>query len=165
MVCNCLCLLNENYIKILGKVTVQGTYLTQCYKADTWKLFTFSVVPSIIPGNPYWRGRLSTVDLLVLTSLDQPLLKMLTLFTYKQNKQPLSVGQPYWAFPFSKSSLIIHDNFKMCCCMEDSQSSNKFIIPKCAVQLKIFNQSSNFTKYLGPYSQHFIFFVTYRWAQ
>ena len=23
------------------------------------------------PGNPYWRGRLSTVDLLVLTSLDQ----------------------------------------------------------------------------------------------
>ena len=25
----------------------------------------------VIPGKPYWRGRLSTVDLLILTSLDQ----------------------------------------------------------------------------------------------
>jgi hypothetical protein len=28
------------------------------------------------PGNPYWKGRLSSVDLLVLTSLDQPLLNL-----------------------------------------------------------------------------------------
>jgi len=26
------------------------------------------------PGNPYWRGRISTIDFLVLTSLDQLLL-------------------------------------------------------------------------------------------
>jgi hypothetical protein len=32
-------------------------------------------------GNPYWRGRLNTVDLLVLTSLDQLLLKLKILFT------------------------------------------------------------------------------------
>jgi hypothetical protein len=34
------------------------------------------------PGNPYWRGRLSIVDLLPLTSLDPLLLKMQTLFIY-----------------------------------------------------------------------------------
>ncbi len=36
------------------------------------------------PGKPYWRGRLSTIDLLVLTSLDQVLLYCnyyLTFFT------------------------------------------------------------------------------------
>ncbi len=53
-------------------------------------------------GNPYWRGRLSTVDLLVLTSLDQLLLiqqKILCFFT----KQATLM---YWAFPFSWCSLV-----------------------------------------------------------
>ncbi len=39
-------------------------------------------------GNPYGRGRLSTVDLLVLTSLDQFFLIMQTLRTFLQNKLP-----------------------------------------------------------------------------
>jgi hypothetical protein len=34
------------------------------------------------PGNPYWRGRLSTVDLLGLTSQDQLLLMQQTLHTF-----------------------------------------------------------------------------------
>jgi len=34
------------------------------------------------PGNSHWRGRLSTVDLLVLTRLDQLLLKLPTTFTF-----------------------------------------------------------------------------------
>jgi hypothetical protein len=34
-----------------------------------------------LPGNPYRRGRLSAVDLLVLTSLDQLLLILPTSFT------------------------------------------------------------------------------------
>jgi hypothetical protein len=34
------------------------------------------------PGNPYWRGRLSTVDLLVLTSLNNMVLIMKILFTF-----------------------------------------------------------------------------------
>ncbi len=37
-------------------------------------------------GNPYKRGRISMVDLLVLTSLDWLLLKVETLFTILQNK-------------------------------------------------------------------------------
>ncbi len=40
------------------------------------------------PGNPYWRGRLSTVDLLVLTSLDQLVKILKTLFTFLQSKLP-----------------------------------------------------------------------------
>ncbi len=54
-------------------------------------------------GKPYWRERISTVDLLVLTSLDQLLFKLklyISIFT-KQVKG----GQLYSAFPFSKSSL------------------------------------------------------------
>ncbi len=39
-------------------------------------------------GNPNWRGRLSTVDLLVLTNIDQVLLKLKTLFTFLL-KQPI----------------------------------------------------------------------------
>ncbi len=37
-------------------------------------------------GSPYCRRRLITVDLLVLTSLDQLLLMFKTLFTFIQNK-------------------------------------------------------------------------------
>jgi hypothetical protein len=36
--------------------------------------------------NSYWRGRLSTLDLLALTSLDQLLLIMQTFFSFVQNK-------------------------------------------------------------------------------
>ncbi len=49
----------------------------------------------------YRRGRLSTVDLLVLTSLDQPLLILKMLFYFLQNELPQWGGQLYWAFPFS----------------------------------------------------------------
>jgi hypothetical protein len=34
------------------------------------------------PGNPYGTGRISTVDLLVLTCLDMLLLKLQTVFTF-----------------------------------------------------------------------------------
>jgi len=37
-------------------------------------------------GNPYWRGMISTIGLLVKTSLDQFLLIMQTLFTFTQNR-------------------------------------------------------------------------------
>ncbi len=41
------------------------------------------------PGKPYWRGRLSTVDLLVLTGLDQLLLIVKILFTFFTNQATL----------------------------------------------------------------------------
>jgi hypothetical protein len=54
-------------------------------------------------GKPYWKGRLSTVDLLVLTSLNQLLFLFVlqTIFTFLQNKLPKWGGHLYWAFPFS----------------------------------------------------------------
>ncbi len=52
-------------------------------------------------GKPYWRGRISTVDLLVLISWDQ----LLFNFPFLQMNQSELGGQTYWAFPFSNSSL------------------------------------------------------------
>ncbi len=60
----------------------------------------------IIPGKPYWRGSMSTLDLLVLTSLYQLLFKEKLNFHCLQNNLSVWGGQLYWAFPFSKSSLI-----------------------------------------------------------
>ncbi len=55
-------------------------------------------------GNPYWMGRHSTVDLFVLTSLDQPISKLKILTLFYKNK--LRGGQlhrhfPYISFPWS----------------------------------------------------------------
>ena len=43
---------------------------------------------NISPGNPLLKEGLSTVDLLVITSLDQLLLKLKKLFSFLQNKLP-----------------------------------------------------------------------------
>jgi len=52
-------------------------------------------------GSPNWRGKLSTDDLLSLTSLDKLPLILLTLFTFSRSKRFLWGGQQYWAVPFS----------------------------------------------------------------
>ncbi len=44
---------------------------------------------TLAPGNTYWIGRHSEVDLLVLTSLDLRLLKVQTLFTFLQKQSTL----------------------------------------------------------------------------
>ncbi len=52
-------------------------------------LHWFTRTPWLVrPGNPYWRERLSTVDLLVLTSLDQQLLYWKHFLPILQNKLP-----------------------------------------------------------------------------
>ncbi len=56
-------------------------------------------------GNPYWRGKISTIDLLVLTSSNQLLLILKLYFSHLQNNLSYCGGQSYWAFPFSKGSL------------------------------------------------------------
>ncbi len=58
------------------------------------------------PGKPYWMDRIITVVLLVLTSLDQLLFILKLYFSVFTNNLPYWGGQPYWAFPFSKSSLV-----------------------------------------------------------
>ncbi len=57
-----------------------------------WSIFELIAIAflyidrSASAGKSYWRGRLSTVGLLVLTSLDQLILILQTLFTFLQNK-------------------------------------------------------------------------------
>jgi hypothetical protein len=52
-------------------------------------------------GKPYWRGKSSTVNLLVLTSLDQLIFILNIFLLMLQNKLPLWGGQLYYAFPLS----------------------------------------------------------------
>jgi hypothetical protein len=57
----------------------------------------FVLSACILSGNPYWRGRLSTIDLLVLTSFWW----WKSLFTYLRNMWPCWGDQSYWAFRLS----------------------------------------------------------------
>jgi hypothetical protein len=63
---------------ILGLRVEQSTVVLQGFQNLAW----------LLPGNPYRKGMLGTVDLLVLTSLDRLLLIMQTLFTFLRNKLP-----------------------------------------------------------------------------
>jgi len=65
------------------------------FKTCDWLSCVYIGQVSVTAGNPYVRGRLSAFDLLVLTSLDQLILMLKTLFTFLQNKLPKSGGQLY----------------------------------------------------------------------
>jgi len=58
-------------------------------------------------GNTHWRGRNSTIDLLVLTSSDEIFFctVILYIFSFLSNMLSKQGAEAYWAFPFSKSSL------------------------------------------------------------
>ncbi len=45
-------------------------------------------------GNPYWKGRLSTIDLLVLTSLDQLFLYSQCYLHLLQNNDEVNCTEP-----------------------------------------------------------------------
>ncbi len=51
------------------------------------------------------RERISSIDLLMLTSSDQPLFILKNFFLFFQSKVSWQGGKPYLAFPFGKSSL------------------------------------------------------------
>jgi len=67
-------------------------------------IFYFNRLLTVCSGNPYWRGWLSTVDLLVLTSSDQ-LLLVYIIFLNLLTKLIILMGSP-GAFPFSKDSVV-----------------------------------------------------------
>jgi hypothetical protein len=72
----------------------------------------------VVAGNPYRRGRLGTVELLVLTSLDHLLLileKYGNIFTCLQNKATLMRGSIVLSHPFE---LV----FPGCCRAEEALS-------------------------------------------
>ncbi len=62
-------------------------------------------------GNPHWRERISTLDLLVLTSWDQ-LLFIQKLYIYVlQNTLFKWGGQLYWVFPLASFNAIIDNSY------------------------------------------------------
>jgi len=83
-----------------SRITVQNIYQIRHYNGG----------PKVSPGNPYWRRRLSTVDLLI----------KLACCVKKEIMHPISKAddlnllvqgvQLYWAFPFSKCSMVCPSN-------------------------------------------------------
>jgi hypothetical protein len=95
-------------------------------------------------GKPYWRGKLSTVDLLALTSSYQLLLIMQTSFTFYIKQAALMRRSTVmsltlrWAFPapatvYSASMVVVSVNsvFKMI--FFENSSLQKFLIISLAV--------------------------------
>jgi hypothetical protein len=78
---------NEPAVAATAAATEEGSYL--------WAR------SNVCPRKSYWRGRLSTIDLLMLTSLDQLLFMLKILFTFLQNKLTQWGGQMYCAFRLS----------------------------------------------------------------
>ncbi len=74
----------------------------------TYRCKKFSVSRMNYPGNSYRRGSLSTVDLLVLNSLDQLLVKMQILLTFSTKTsyldEEVNCTEPS---PFSKASRVL----------------------------------------------------------
>ncbi len=65
----------------------------------------------IFPENPYWRGILSTVDLLIKeASFVKKINNTINLKWADPNL--VQGGQLYWAFPFSKGSLSLLAGFQ-----------------------------------------------------
>ncbi len=81
------------YYQILSFKSDIAVTLVKRHSADsrgTKKISQLSIPPKTQiskPGKPFWGERISTVDLLVLTSLDQLIFKLKILFLFLQNKQ------------------------------------------------------------------------------
>ena len=74
---------NDNLKKALAVVIVVSEDI------GTIKLFMFRIQQHWVEtGKSYWGGKLSTVDLLVLTSLDQLIFKLKILFSFHTKKLP-----------------------------------------------------------------------------
>jgi len=71
-----------------AKVSTARVAFSQQQFANVNTTLFFDTLMILLPGMPYLRGRLSTLDLLVVTSLDNLLLILKTLFTFLQNKLP-----------------------------------------------------------------------------
>jgi len=71
------------------------------FLTHSWRIWSCCFSKIGRPGNPYWLGRISTIDLLELTISDQLLHipKIFLLVSYKRCLSWLG-GQLYWVFPF-----------------------------------------------------------------
>ncbi len=134
----CLCCKLQLNLSITGSMSVKlGSEQRDAFRRKPLKI-TFS-------GNPYWRGSISTVDLLSLSSSDQLLfmLKRCFSFSYKTTNLNLEVK-----------------------CTNPSPSIR---IPRVFYCFHIilwinYNNYPSDEGVCGFYSQQFIFFVMYEWA-
>ncbi len=78
-----------------------GLYLCRP-KHCVGKVVFYQKTRILLPGNPYCRTSISTVDLLVQISC---FLYWNWIFLFYKSAYPHEWGQPYWVFPFSKGSL------------------------------------------------------------
>jgi hypothetical protein len=70
----------SGYPRSQGKYSQSGVSQQQFANVNTTLLFDTLMI--LMPGNPYLRERLSTLDLLVVTSLDNLLLILKTFFYF-----------------------------------------------------------------------------------
>jgi len=98
-------LLWNPYITSLWQVTFFALVANHRYLRDIecWRQICLQRIyfqnQTAIPGNPYWKGRLSTVDLLKLAILDQLLLIMQKLFTFLLKRATLMRSSTVLSLP------------------------------------------------------------------
>ncbi len=94
--------------------SLHSIFLKKSWKSLTKTLSRTKMTRWLNPRKSHWRERLSTVDLLVLTGLDQFCFLLKVLYAFLHNKQPSWGGQLYWAFhssqlAFPDESLVNHN--------------------------------------------------------
>jgi hypothetical protein len=85
----------------------------------------------VIPGNPYWRDRISTADLLLLTSLDQLIFKMNEYFPLLQIRylnEEVNCTEP-------SRSYDVPFQLKVYCSLQVLQSSKLFLYLDFSIKL------------------------------
>ncbi len=106
----------SQFLKICFTTNVHFCYLKLNTCADVvnkWILVTSHVVRmarkqlNVLSGNPYWRGRLNTVDLLVLTSLDQLIFIWKILFIFSTKLATLVRRLTALSLPFQQGFLYV----------------------------------------------------------
>ncbi len=80
--------LSLKYIKMCCSIIYSHKRIYDTSIELTFKFIWQEGVSIPQPGKSIWRGRLSTVDLLVLTCLNHLIFKLKILFTFQQNKLP-----------------------------------------------------------------------------
>ncbi len=74
------------------------------YPQDNWMTDTKT-------GNPYWKGRLNTINLLIKMACFVKKEKYISVLKAAElNQLNVQGGHPYWSFRFSKDSLVDHIN-------------------------------------------------------
>ncbi len=89
------------------------------YQLYHWASSSYEMIWIFSPGNPYWKGRLSTIELLLRTSLNHLFLIFQKLFTFLQYQLyywasssyemiwKFSPGNPYWKGRLSTADLLL----------------------------------------------------------